>query len=170
MKYALYFFCALLFQDVKVDADCVPELNRAYMNSVELIAVVAFNDKSFHNGRVSGAVMEVFKGSEYKRINIHQSDTLFNFNEPGEYLIYAKVWGDDDYYISKCSRTKELAGSIEDLEFLAENIPCIDRRLIHNGACLRAGGRICGCDGNEYPDPCEARRQGVARFTVGPCP
>jgi hypothetical protein len=50
------------------------------------------------------------------------------------------------------------------------NTECIDRSLIDpNKPCTREYNPVCGCDNNTYGNECEAKKNGVTRYTRGEC-
>lgn len=36
-------------------------------------------------------------------------------------------------------------------------------------ACIEIYKPVCGCDGKTYPNDCYARREGIKKWTEGPC-
>lgn len=51
-----------------------------------------------------------------------------------------------------------------------EHHPCWDKDLVHQGVCTQDCPGVCGCDGNEYCNECEANRRGISVVSNGACP
>ncbi len=47
---------------------------------------------------------------------------------------------------------------------------CYDESKVDSSkACSLKCSLICGCDGKEYCNPCEAEKVGIVSFEYGPC-
>lgn len=47
---------------------------------------------------------------------------------------------------------------------------CYDQSLKHNNACTTDCPGVCGCDGFDYCNECEANRNGITVVSNQPCP
>ncbi len=80
------------------------------------------------------------------------------------------VCGCDGFtYANACSAEKEHGIT----SYTEGPCDCVDESVIDESAypeCVGITAEVCGCDGNDYPDPCYAFfMHGVTQFTLGPC-
>jgi hypothetical protein len=161
----------LLFLDTISTQDNIEKLSKEYLSRVDFVGTVFIREKSNWNRDVLvGDVRTVFKGFSYGQVAIDLKSSTFIFEENHEYLIYAaQSVNDGALQVRTFSRTNFLEKAQEDILYLNSNIDCIDKSLIHDGACLRMLSPVCGCDSKTYGNSCEARKAGVAIYSSGRC-
>jgi hypothetical protein len=150
---------------------CQPPLSMEYVEEVDLIAS-GLVEKRMQSEETEIIISpdSVFKGFVDELIVIDTRISDFKFKTDTWYLIYANRLPSGRYKVDKCSRACEYTEAFADVKFLVQHVPCFDRRLIHNGVCHRSGVYVCGCDEKTYASACEARKKGVAAYSIGKCP
>jgi hypothetical protein len=111
-----------------------------------------------------------------------------SLDDLGDYLIFAtnakvEAWyifvepNDNIKPIKKENVSKEILTFLQYRACVDPNETLFARQrktpngLTLTGACPRGGGlTICGCNGKTYGSPCESHKDGVMKYSAGPCP
>lgn len=168
--------------DVFIPCDCPREsvpVEQAYQESEAVFIGKVFEVQAMEEGydRVGMVVSEYWKGSLYPErkvyIRAEYSSCDFVYFEGDEYLVYAQAFQFDQsvYYPTKCTRTMKTSlplfqKEIKILRSLSCEIKENDSRKVTFDF---TDDTVCGCDGEDYKNPYQAYKSGVAHWYAGSC-
>ncbi|WP_281613192.1 hypothetical protein [Flammeovirga sp. SubArs3] len=168
--------------DEYVPCDCYREsvsVAEAYNESEAVFVGKVFEIETTDEGydRVGIIVSEYWKGALYPKRKVYMRAEYgscdFVYFEDEEYLIYAQPYQFDKslYYPTKCTRSMRTSlplasRDIEELRKMSCEIKENDDRKV---AFDFTDDPVCGCDGEDYKNPYQAYKAGVAHWYAGTC-
>ena len=130
-------FAGLLFPDAALSCSCEPPgtplealaLDDAVFTGRVVAIAEASDDEYEYESWIFFKLSAVWKGSFRADIVAIRTETGqdvahcgYDFEVGGEYLVYARLWGDGHLHTGICSRTNHLAAATEDVALLGEPI------------------------------------------------
>lgn len=92
------------------------------------------------------------------------------FYDDESYLVYAKSGTRGIYQTTKCSRTNLAEVSAWEIEKLNEVVPCkSDAPMSRAALPSNEADFVCGCDGETYRNPYQAKKSGIQSWKKGKC-
>jgi hypothetical protein len=128
---------------------------------------------AFAGEMASVKILQYWKGEVLDEISliikIGYSSCDWIYFQDETYLFYAKKVSNGIYYTNLCTRTAKAKEAAADIQILEEKVPCIDKTKTSPMTSSTVTGYVCGCDGNSYRSPNEARKNGVQTWKLGLC-
>jgi hypothetical protein len=160
--------------DVYIPCQCKPEEQLGVADAFKKSDAVFVGKIINFAGDMAGVkILQYWKGevldeiSTVVKINYSSCDWIFFKDET--YLFYAEKFVTGVYYTNLCTRTAKLSEASVDIAFLEKNVPCIDKGNTNPISSSTVTGYVCGCDGNSYRSPNDARRNGIQSWKLGLC-
>jgi hypothetical protein len=160
--------------DVYQPCNCPPEERLSLEDAFKKHDAVFVGKIVNFAGNMAGVkIMQYWKGDVLDEIsiaiNIGYSSCDWIFFKDETYLFFADKVSTGIVTTALCTRTAKLKDATADIATLEKLVPCIDKNNTAPLTSTMVTGYVCGCDGNSYRSPNEARKSGVQQWKLGLC-
>jgi hypothetical protein len=160
--------------DVYVPCRCLPDDRLTLEEAFKKHDAVFVGKVVNFAGNMAGVkIMQYWKGDILDEISVAvkigytSCDWIFFKDET--YLFFADRISQGIVMTNLCTRTAKLKDAIADITTLEKLVPCIDKSNTAPLTSSTVTGYVCGCDGNSYRSPNEARKNGIQYWKLGLC-
>ena len=160
--------------DMYVPCNCEPNQRLSLEDAFKTHDAVFVGKVINFAGNMAGVkIMQYWKGDILDEIsvavNIGYSSCDWIYFKDETYLFFANRLSTGVVTTTLCTRTAKLKDATADIAVLEKLAPCIDKNNTAPLTSSMVTGYVCGCDGNSYRSPNEARKNGIQQWKLGLC-